>query len=687
MRLMNGAVRSILVSIIGYSLINCAGLSLPRGSYNQGLTQRVKCAAFSKWASQFHEKFPGAPHTAEKVALLYTDELFVPVFGTPYDQLSNEQQQQLASTLPMCFDLQTYEGAIYANGNYRDFVSPMIKNPPRSPAVEITRQEILSALSRAKEVNGWAPAALDEARKLPDTDEGYAKVQQLWSRGEQATSNLAPQERSAFRDSLYAEMRRISLGALLRRMNDGIAKATTYDGLKELQLSLEKNRELLHVVPNDVRSREEARAKRAIKDGVQKLMAEEWGQFEKRGTGAAAIRKGAEWYRHIETRYLKEFDIDTVGDWPSRFDTQRGKDLRLAQDPMAELVKAAEAKNEIASFRSQYLLTDELDGKTNRANVPWIQAAQQAYVRTLHPAASIWTNGIPETLPPVQRMLLTKEVLAFLVLKYHADQITQLMWDGLIQSQVDNDKAYYHRVPDKYRNGLQWGMNWDPKISKGYHPKYVPFSPAEFFPDMQISRDEMGVLSYDTEAYPDGVKLIKSDANAVELFKQWAMIRAQALPKVFILLGKIEKQGDQDLSEAGHTTGKVNADFDGYLSKGFAASSPASGLIEQGYESGRILQGRSMDRPFILLLPSTLDVYFSRLKASVSDKWIGETSKSQDLRVELEVMEESVENADIGTGRFFLMRVKPLAVRLLTPGDMSILYEEGFSSKGHAKSR
>ena len=87
------------------------------GSYNQALGQRAKCGAFGTWVHQFDEKFPGARHSPEKVAVLYTDALFVPVFGTPFDQLTEEQQRDLANSLPKCFDLQFYEGALYAS-NY-----------------------------------------------------------------------------------------------------------------------------------------------------------------------------------------------------------------------------------------------------------------------------------------------------------------------------------------------------------------------------------------------------------------------------------------------------------------------------------------------------------------------------------------------------------------------------------------
>ncbi|BFU89954.1 MAG: hypothetical protein NTAFB01_11410 [Nitrospira sp.] len=111
-------------------------------------------------------------------------------------------------------------------------------------------------------------------------------------------------------------MRRVALGTVMGRINSDIANATTPEGLEKLQSTIDTNRALLHIIPADMRAREESRIKRTLTGGVEKLIAEEWAQLEGRGVGPAALKYEAEWYNNFETRYLKVFDRDTIrGDW------------------------------------------------------------------------------------------------------------------------------------------------------------------------------------------------------------------------------------------------------------------------------------------------------------------------------------------------------------------------------------
>lgn len=368
------------------------GCSLMSGSYNQALGQRAKCGAFGKWVHQFDEKFPGARHSPEKVAVLYTDELFVPVFGTPFDQLTEEQQRDLANSLPKCFDLQFYEGALYAINYYRDFVSPMMTNPPGS-SQEISRQEILSELRRGQQHKGWVAGAMKEASQLPATTEGYARIEELWAKGEKATADMTAGERKVFQDALYADMRRIALGTVIPRINADVAGATNYEGLAKLQATVDVNRALLHIIPSDIRDQEERRIKQTLSEGVNRLAIQEWAKLDHRGKGPAAVKFEVEWYQDFQRRYLQVFQEDVFQiDWASRFDSLRRKDLREAESTMNDLVTSAKSLGARQTLVTQYLLEEEADGKVQRTDAPW---AQQ--LRTVHAfKAKTWRYSAQE---------------------------------------------------------------------------------------------------------------------------------------------------------------------------------------------------------------------------------------------------------------------------------------------------
>ncbi len=183
-----------------------------------------------------------------------------------------------------------------------------------------------------------------------------------------------------------------------------------------------------------------------------------------------------------------------------------------------------------------------------------------------HPAKSVWKDGIPQALPRLDSILLTEEVLTLLMLKHFPQQVAPLTWDSLIQWQIENDEAYYKRISDKYWHGLQWGMNWDSAISDGYHPKYVPFSPPEFFEGNHGTRDPQGLGHSDVLEL---TQVIKSNAEGLDLFHQWTLRRSSELPPNVILLGKFNVGSGLSRSEG------AKVQFDSYVSskqrRGFGA--------------------------------------------------------------------------------------------------------------------
>ena len=219
----------------------------------------------------------------------------------------------------------------------------------------------------------------------------------------------------------------------------------------------------------------------------------------------------------------------------------------------------------------------------------------------LVPAGTVWENGIPETIPVPDRLILTEQNLALLLLKHHPDQVTQPIWEGLLRRQVDDDSLYYYkRWHDKSRNSLEWGINWNSDINKGYHPKYIPFSPAEFFPehlpeDSDLSDSPAETVpdhlpeGSDSADFPRPVELIKSDPVAMESFKQWTVARAALSPSVFVLWGSIGKFGNNNDAQ-------IDMNIDGFSFGGRVHGQFVPDLIKRGMVPSQILMGSAMER-------------------------------------------------------------------------------------------
>ncbi|MBA5870052.1 MAG: hypothetical protein GDA68_08660 [Nitrospira sp. CR2.1] len=283
-----------------------------------------------------------------------------------------------------------------------------------------------------------------------------------------------------------------------------------------------------------------------------------------------------------------------------------------------------------------------------------------------HPAKSVWKDGIPESLPRLDSILLTEEVLTLLMLKYFPQQVAPFTWDSLIQWQVENDKAYYKRISDKYRHGLQWGMNWDSSTSDGYHPKYVPFSPPEFFEDSQDPQDAQGLGQTDVLEL---TQVIKSNPEGLDLFHQWTLRRSSKLPPNVILLGKFNEGSGLSRSEGSKIV------FDAYVSnnrrRGFGV--PPQAGPKQDYDPSRTLTRVVAGKQLAILLPQEINTYVGGLDKSVLN------DKVQNIVVQLHGQIEKIEGTPTtATPMTSIVHLNPTGVRVVNWQTQEVIFEKEF---------
>lgn len=277
-----------------------------------------------------------------------------------------------------------------------------------------------------------------------------------------------------------------------------------------------------------------------------------------------------------------------------------------------------------------------------------------------NPAPSVWENGLPNTVPAVSQLLLTNQVLALFILKHSPEQFDHSLWRMLIKWQVDDDRTYYRRTEIGPAGGLEWGLRWDHKPNKKYHPAYIPFSPSAFFPPDEF--DENGYLI----PSPDAEDLIKSNSDALELFKQWTHMRAATLPDTLVLPGTITLSKDNNHIELRFTPYQT-------LTRNAKCQGPASGL---DYASGQILVAQEgPGRNLWLVLPNLQRLYIPHVRG---DDWVSPGARSFSAHVELEFKHERTELIDSNehTNKTILAHIAPTRIRLRSYADGSILHDE-----------
>jgi len=92
-------------------VVGCTSMGGGVGSYNTAWGPQAKCRAVHTWVTKFAREVP-APPTGSQSAFeynknvfinLFSDVHFTPVFGTPFDQMSDKDRQALGNEVGKCF--------------------------------------------------------------------------------------------------------------------------------------------------------------------------------------------------------------------------------------------------------------------------------------------------------------------------------------------------------------------------------------------------------------------------------------------------------------------------------------------------------------------------------------------------------------------------------------------------------
>lgn len=355
-------VGSLLIILAAFTFIGCGG-----GAVQRAFSKEERCKLLIEWAGRFEREYPKAFVTSDrwgkrynpnagfndKILNLYRDEYFVPVFGSRYDDLKQDERAKLYRTVVSpCQglgypEMRTYEALIHGLGLTGGVATP-----------EQIERSVISDRLRAQ----WKDRAMTDLKALPPSDESYAKLEEWAKAGTRDLADFYPSEQKAFFAALDDGRKRIGAAALTARMDKALAEPPSYQNLIMLEKLVNRSTELYAAVPDAVGATLRERGRAALHERLKTVWEQERVRFDARGEGLPGLEQGAALYAEFDKRYLQVFEENPVlQDMDAYMRSGRSRDLGRAQGVLTAEINHAKSAAEITALQKRYLPLD-IDG-------------------------------------------------------------------------------------------------------------------------------------------------------------------------------------------------------------------------------------------------------------------------------------------------------------------------------------
>lgn len=345
--------------VIGSFLTEGCG-TMGRGAIQQAWTVEDRCRVLFNWAGRFEQEFPSAFFIyrgtkqfkvqggfQSKVLNLYRDEYFVPVFGTPFDEFTQEQRTKFYRTyVPPCQHKGYPEARTYAE---------LFGVGLTGGAVETVVRSVISDRLRAQ----WKERVLADVKSLPPSEESYAKLEEWAKEGMRDLADFWPSEQKTFFNALDVERKRVGEAALVARIDRLVSGPPAYQNLLALEKLINGNQGLFAAVSPETAKVQQQRGEKALYAGLKALLNDERASFDSRGEGLMALEYGTAWFIEFAKRYLEKFQENPpIQDMETYAKTHRARDIELAQGLLKTAISHAQTEQEINTVLERYLGLD-----------------------------------------------------------------------------------------------------------------------------------------------------------------------------------------------------------------------------------------------------------------------------------------------------------------------------------------
>ncbi len=283
---------------------------------------------------------------------LFTDELFKPVFGKAFDDLSASQRLEIYNeTFVACQRNRTYGNAVRSftptlGAPFQDVNagSPMARPRPGS----MTAAQVSDAIKKMRNAGSRSQSVLAELQSLPDAPASWNTFLARKPEADDAIRYLPASERQRAQTSLQQTGARLASSAIASTVESALAAAEGSDGLSRLRAATSQ----LSVFEGFANPGELSSARSTLqqrRDGLVKVaVAADRERLHAIGPGAANLPLSATWYQDVQRRH--DNDARQHPDFQllmSEFRSKRDQQLAAAQPTLAARINGASSAAEL----------------------------------------------------------------------------------------------------------------------------------------------------------------------------------------------------------------------------------------------------------------------------------------------------------------------------------------------------
>ncbi len=257
---------------------------------NQFNGTTAECQRLKNWAQGVLGSSPSGNDrqmAANAVPLAVRDDVFVPAFGKPYDQLVAENFRAFQGIWREC------ERTVQYNMAERNLILTVWSQG--------TQTRLSAGLSQARAAQAELDGILTTLPQLQPNEEDFARLQTMKSRGQTLAANAGEDIRQVFRTRLDDAWKRVGVPMERQRALAQIDSASGPAGL--VQLASLQDDLARRQLPDDVRAELALRADHRILDLLPAVVAEERRVSQTFAPSYEGLMGSAEWVRDFDRRF------------------------------------------------------------------------------------------------------------------------------------------------------------------------------------------------------------------------------------------------------------------------------------------------------------------------------------------------------------------------------------------------
>ncbi len=314
---------------------------------------------------------------------LISDELFAPIFGKTYDQLTMDDFQRFQqSTRPAC----QKEGSL----------TPIEWQMVLSVWNASQQQRLAPQLVKRRSDQQAFMASLDELNRLGPTQEDFTRLKDIQQRGQAYLPNATPEQQQEFRTRIQAAQQRVIEPVQSQRIEAAISQAQGIAGYQSLARLRQEIDQPGQALPASHPARQQLNlAIGQLSDG---LATDAEKSIHGLPPGTAGLEASAKWLRELDRQWS-----NTPGGIPVNVDGVRRRlldnrptALQSSRNDIQAQIRRANGPSEPEAILSRYLLDSE---RSSASGAELVATAQQR-LEAIERSAAIQRGGGGRDLPP-----------------------------------------------------------------------------------------------------------------------------------------------------------------------------------------------------------------------------------------------------------------------------------------------